>query len=66
MIDFSQFDSLIAMTMYFNNEETCKNAIVETRWNTRKASQSERFFDMFNKSIGLIVTWSELKLCKVA
>ena len=32
MIDFSQFDSLIAMTMYFNNEETCKNAIVETRW----------------------------------
>ena len=36
------------------------------RWNTRKASQSERFEDMFNKSIGLIVTWSELRLCKVA
>jgi len=32
MIDFSQFDSLIAMTMYFNNEDTCKQAIVETRW----------------------------------
>ena len=32
MIDFSQFDSLIEMTMYFNNEETCKNAIIETRW----------------------------------
>lgn len=32
MIDFSQFDSLIAMTMYFNNEEVCRNAIVETRW----------------------------------
>lgn len=32
MIDFSQFGSLIAMTMYFNNEETCKNAIIETRW----------------------------------
>ena len=31
MIDFSQFDSLIAMTMYFNNDDTCKNAIVETR-----------------------------------
>ena len=31
MIDFSQFNALIAMTMYFNNEETCKNAIVETR-----------------------------------
>ena len=36
------------------------------RWNIRKASQSERFSDMFNKSIGLIVTWSELKLCQVA
>lgn len=32
------------------------------RWNTRKASQSERFSDMFNKSIGLIVTWDELRL----
>ena len=32
MIDFSQFDSLIAMTMYFNNEQTCIDAIVETRW----------------------------------
>jgi len=32
MIDFSQFDSLIAMTMYFNNEDVCKNAIIETRW----------------------------------
>ena len=32
MIDFSQFDSLIEMTLYFNNEDTCKNAIIETRW----------------------------------
>ena len=32
MIDFSQFDSLIAMTMYFNNEAVCRNAIIETRW----------------------------------
>lgn len=32
MIDFSQFDSLIAMTMYFNNEDTCKQAIIESRW----------------------------------
>ena len=32
MIDFSQFDSLIAMTMYFNNEAVCNNAIIETRW----------------------------------
>ena len=32
MIDFSQFDSLIAMTMYFNNDAVCLDAIVETRW----------------------------------
>ncbi len=32
MIDFTQFDSLFAMTMYFNNESTCRDAIVETRW----------------------------------
>lgn len=31
MIDFSQFDSFIAMTMYFNNEAVCRNAVVETR-----------------------------------
>ena len=32
MIDFSQFDSLIAMTMYFNNEATCRQTIIEKRW----------------------------------
>ena len=32
MIDFSKFNSLIAMTMYFNNEATCRQAIVEKRW----------------------------------
>ena len=32
MIDLSQFDSLIAMTMYFNNEAMRRDAIVETRW----------------------------------
>ena len=36
------------------------------RWNTRKAFQLERFYDMFDKSMGLIVTWSELKVCKVS
>ena len=32
MIDFSKFNSLIAMTMYFNSEDVCRNAIIETRW----------------------------------
>ena len=35
-------------------------------WNTRKMSESERFAHMFCKSIGQIVTWDELKLCKAA
>ena len=30
------------------------------RWNTRKASQSERFADMFAKSIGVVKRWSEI------
>ena len=33
------------------------------RLETRKASQSERFCDMFNKSIGLVVKHYELNLC---
>lgn len=32
MVDFSQFDSLVALTMHFNNEEACRNAIAESRW----------------------------------
>ena len=80
MIDFTQFDSLIAMTMYFNNEATCRHAIIETRWgigderlqqyideavyrwNTRKMSESERFAHMFDKSIGLVKKWSEIRV----
>ena len=80
MIDFTQFDSLIAMTMYFNNEDTCRHAIVKTRWgvgdehlqqyideavyrwNTRKMSESERFTHMFDKSIGLVKKWSEIRV----
>ncbi|WP_455610904.1 hypothetical protein [Bacteroides sp.] len=66
MIDFSQFDSLFAMTMYFNNETVCRIDEVVYRWNTRKDSQSKRFTDMFTKSIGHVVPCSELKLCQVA
>ena len=36
MIDFSQFNSLLSLTMYFNNETTCQKAIVETRWGKGK------------------------------
>ena len=36
------------------------------RWNTRKASQSERFSDMFSKSIGLIKQWSGIRVGLIA
>ena len=32
------------------------------RWNTRKASQSERFEDMFDKLIGLVKKRSEIRV----
>ena len=32
------------------------------RWNTRKASQEERFADMFHKSIGLVRRWNDVKI----
>jgi transposase-like protein len=32
MIDFSKFDNIIDMTMYFNTDEKCKQAITEARW----------------------------------
>ena len=36
------------------------------RWNTGKASESERFSDMFDKSIGLVRKWSEIRVGLVA
>ena len=36
MIDFSQFNSLIALTTHFNDEDICRKAIVETRWGCDK------------------------------
>ena len=32
------------------------------RWNTRKMSESERFAHMFDKSIGLVRKWSEIRV----
>ena len=32
MIDFSKFESYVAMTQHFNNNDICKEAIIETRW----------------------------------
>ena len=32
MIDFSKFKSLISLVNYFNTNEKCKQAIIESRW----------------------------------
>ena len=32
MIDFRNFNSLIALTTYFNSEKVCRQAIIESRW----------------------------------
>jgi transposase-like protein len=36
MIDFSQFDSLMTMTGYFNSEDICRQAIVNSRYDNGK------------------------------
>ena len=65
---WSHFRRMIVGCYHDVSDEHLQQYIDEAvyRWNTRKASQSERFEDMFNKSIGLIVTWSELRLCEAA
>ena len=65
---WSHFRRMISGCYHDASDEHLQSYIDEAvySWNTRKASQSERFKDMFNKSIGLIVTLSELKLCKAA
>jgi len=64
---WSHFRRMINGCYHNVSDEHLQSYIDEAvyRWNTRKASQTERFIDMFNKSIGLIVTWDELKLCEV-
>lgn len=65
---WSHFRRMISGCYHDVSDEHLQSYIDEAvyRWNTRKASQSERFEDMFNKSIGLIITWSELRLCEAA
>ena len=65
---WSHFRRMITGCYHNVSDEHLQQYIDEAvyRWNTRKASESERFYDMFAKSIGLVVTWRELKLCEAA
>ena len=65
---WSHFRRMITGCYHDVSDEHLQQYIDEAvyRWNTRKASESERFSDMFARSIGLIVRWSDVKLCQTA
>jgi hypothetical protein len=65
---WSHFRRMIVGCYHDVSDEHLQHYIDEAvyRWNTRKASQSERFEDMFDKSIGLVRKWSEIKVGLVA
>ena len=65
---WSYFRRMITGCYHDVSDEHLQQYIDEAvyRWNTRKMDESERFAHMFAKSIGLIVRWSEVKLCVAA
>ena len=65
---WSHFRRMITGCYHDVSDEHLQQYIDEAvyRWNTRKMDESERFAHMFAKSIGLIVRWCEVRLCKAA
>lgn len=65
---WSHFRRMITGCYHDVSDEHLQQYIDEAvyRWNTRKMDESERFAHMFSMSIGMIVRWSEVKLCVVA
>ena len=65
---WSHFRRMITGCYHDVSDEHLQGYIDEAvyRWNTRKMDESERFAHMFSMSIGLIVHWSEVKLCQAA
>lgn len=65
---WSHFRRMITGIYHNVSDEHLQQYIDEAvyRWNTRKASEFERFSDMFAKSIGLVLKWDELRLCIAA
>ena len=61
---WSHFRRMITGCYHDVSDEHLQSYIDEAvyRWNTRKMSESERFAHMFNKSIGLVRKWSEIKV----
>ena len=63
---WSHFRRMISGCYHDVSDEHLQSYINEAvyRWNTRKASQEERFADMFSKSIGIIRRWREIMVKK--
>lgn len=61
---WSHFRRMISGCYHDVSDEHLQSYIDEAvyRWNTRKASQSERFYDMIAKSIGLVKRWNDIKV----
>jgi transposase-like protein len=65
---WSHFRRMIVGCYHDVSDEHLQSYIDEAvyRWNTRKMSESERFAHMFDKSIGLVRKWSEIRIGLVA
>ena len=61
---WSHFRRMITGCYHDVSDEHLQSYIDEAvyRWNTRKMSESERFAHMFDKSIGLVRKWSEIRV----
>jgi transposase-like protein len=65
---WSHFRRMIVGCYHDVSDEHLQQYIDEVvyRWNTRKMSESERFAHMFDKSIGLVRKWSEIRVGLIA
>lgn len=61
---WSHFRRMITGCYHDVSDEHLQSYINEAvyRWNTRKMSESERFAHMFEKSIGLVRKWDDIKV----
>jgi transposase-like protein len=61
---WSHFRRMIVGCYHDVSDEHLQQYIDEAvyRWNTRKMSESERFAHMFDKSIGLVRKWSDIRV----
>ena len=53
---------IVISDIFLSNYRKLDTDLYMYRWNTRKMSESERFAHMFDKSIGLVRKWSEIRV----